>query len=425
MIVDELHALAGNKRGAHLALTLERLERFVTSRGNARPNRIGLSATLNPIEKLAGFLAGYEVASDNSRTPRPIKIVRADDRVRTMDLQVIAPGPELGPLATHPHWEAMYDEVARLIGEHRTTLVFTLSRRHAERVAINLQKRLGTDAVMAHHGSLARSERLLAEQRLKRGELKAIVATASLELGIDVGAVELVCQLDTPKSISAAIQRIGRSGHSLGATPKGRFFALTTDDLLECGAAVRAIRHGHLDEVEIPMGCVDIAAQQIVAIAAEEEEISEADLLRVLRSAYNFGDLDAAKLASSPRTALRRIARTNNGRGAEDFLRSRQRARPSAPLRAPVGNHLGRHDSRSRQLRRRDRIRRPQGRRRRGGLRAGVVARRRVFTGLDAVADSAHLARTPDGRAGARDGADAAVLADRGGRPLACAVGRR
>jgi ATP-dependent helicase Lhr and Lhr-like helicase len=296
VIVDELHALAGNKRGAHLALTLERLERFVTSRGNARPNRIGLSATLNPIEKLAGFLAGYDVTPDNTRTPRPIKLVRADDRVRAMDLQVIAPGPELGPLATHPHWEAMYDEVARLIGEHRTTLVFTLSRRHAERVALNLQKRLGTDAVMAHHGSLARSERLLAEQRLKRGELKAIVATASLELGIDVGAVELVCQLDTPKSISAAIQRIGRSGHSLGATPKGRFFALTTDDLLECGAAVRAIRRGHLDEVEIPMGCADIAAQQIVAIAAEEDEISEAELLRVLRSAYNFGDLDAPRL---------------------------------------------------------------------------------------------------------------------------------
>ncbi len=242
VIVDELHALAGNKRGAHLALTLERLERMVTSRGQARPNRIGLSATLNPIEKLAGFLAGYDVARDDTRSPRPVKIVRADDRVRTMDLQVLTPGPELGPLATHPHWDAMYDEVARLISEHRTTLVFALSRRTAERVAINLQKRLGTDAVMAHHGSLARAERLLAEQRLKRGELKAIVATASLELGIDVGAVELVCQLDTPKSISAAIQRIGRSGHSLGATPKGRFFAMTTDDLLECGAAVRAIR---------------------------------------------------------------------------------------------------------------------------------------------------------------------------------------
>src|SRR5713226_1381059 len=296
VIVDELHALAGNKRGAHVALTLERLERFVMGRGQPRPNRIGLSATQNPIEKLAEFLAGYDVDRDAAPHPRPVKIVRADDRVRTMDLEVLAPGPDLGPLATHQHWDAMYDEVARLIGEHRTTLVFALSRRTAERVALNLQKRLGTGAVMAHHGSLARAERLLAEQRLKRGELKAIVATASLELGIDVGAVDLVCQLDSPKSISAAIQRIGRSGHSLGATPKGRFFALTTDDLLECGAAVRAIRHGHLDEVEIPMGCVDIAAQQIVAIAAEEEEISEPDLLRVLRRAYNFVDLDTPKL---------------------------------------------------------------------------------------------------------------------------------
>ncbi len=337
VIVDELHALAGNKRGAHLALTLERLERFVTSRGNARPNRIGLSATLNPIEKLAGFLAGYDVSHDHTRSPRPIKIVRADDRVRAMDLQVIAPGPELGPLATHPHWEAMYDEVARLIGEHRTTLVFTLSRRHAERVALNLQKRLGVDAVMAHHGSLARAERLLAEQRLKRGELKAIVATASLELGIDVGAVELVCQLDSPKSISAAIQRIGRSGHSLGATPKGRFFALTTDDLLECGAAVRAIRRGHLDEVEIPMGCADIAAQQIVAIAAEEEEISEAELLRVLRGAYNFGDLDAARLRHLLEQLAAELPERIMGAAPKIFfdpVNSRVRPRRSARLSA-------------------------------------------------------------------------------------------
>src|SRR6266851_1965915 len=297
VIVDELHALAGNKRGAHLALTLERLERYVTRSGGARPNRIGLSATLNPIEKLAEFLAGFEVADDATRTPRPVRIVRTDDRARKMDLQVVAAGPDLGPLATHPHWDAMYDEVARLIGEHRTTLVFTLSRRTAERVAVNLQKRLGTGAVMAHHGSLARAERLDAEQKLKRGELKAIVATASLELGIDVGAVELVCQLDSPRSISAAIQRVGRSGHSLDATPKGRFFAMTLDDLLECCAALRAIRSGHLDEVEIPTGCLDVAAQQIVAIAAEDEEVTEAELLRVLRSAYNFAGLDAAGLS--------------------------------------------------------------------------------------------------------------------------------
>ncbi|HYA36583.1 MAG TPA: crosslink repair DNA glycosylase YcaQ family protein, partial [Candidatus Binataceae bacterium] len=182
---------------------------------------------------------------------------------------------------------------ARLVGEQRTTLIFTLSRRWAERVAINLQKRVGADAVMAHHGSLARQERLEAEQRLKRGELKAIVATASLELGIDVGAVDLVCQIDSPRSISAAIQRIGRSGHSLGGTPKGRFFALTLDDLIESAACVRAIRGGHLDEVEIPTGCLDIVAQQVAAIAADEEEISINELLAVIHGAYNFSAVSA------------------------------------------------------------------------------------------------------------------------------------
>jgi ATP-dependent Lhr-like helicase len=342
VIVDELHALAGNKRGAHLAVTLERLERMVRATGAPRPVRIGLSATLNPIEDLAAFLCGGEivrasVASGGDPHPtlslegrgekivgrevsitgegsqqrtaeaavgvecgerrrRQFRIVRADDRPRPMDLKVIASGPELGPLATHPHWEAVYDRIAELVREHRTTLVFTLSRRLAERVALNLQKRLGVDAVMAHHGSLARKERFEAEQRLKRGELKALVATASLELGIDVGAVDLVCQVDSPKSIATAIQRIGRSGHALDATPKGRLFALTLDDLIECAAVVRAIRRGRLDAVEIPRGCLDVAAQQIVAIAAEEGEISESELLDLLRSAHNFASLTADDL---------------------------------------------------------------------------------------------------------------------------------
>lgn len=329
VIVDELHALAGNKRGAHLAVTLERLERFVRASGGDRPTRIGLSATLNPIEKLAEFLAGFDTAADGARTPRPVKIVRADDRARTMDLQVIAPGPELGPLATHQHWDATYDQIAELILAHRTTLIFTLSRRWAERVAVNLQKRVGADAVMAHHGSLARKERMLAEQRLKRGELRAIVATASLELGIDVGAVELVCQIDSPKSISAAIQRIGRSGHSLGATPKGRFFAMTTDDLLECAAAVRAIRNGHLDEVVIPDGCLDIAAQQIIAIAAEEDEISEAELLRILRGAYNLGGLDAKGLARLVEQMATELPERISGAAPKIFFdRTNHRIRP-------------------------------------------------------------------------------------------------
>ncbi len=291
VIVDELHALAGNKRGAHLAVTLERLEKLVRETLGLRPTRIGLSATLNPIERLGQFLCGTQADEGGAPRWRPFRCVRTDTGLRAADLQVIAPGPQLGPIATHQHWEAMYEEIAKLVQAHRTTLVFTLSRRWAERIALNLQKRLGTDAVMAHHGSLARAERLKAEQRLKRGELKAIVATSSLELGIDVGAVELVCQVDSPKSISAAVQRIGRSGHMLGGKPKGRFFALTVDDLLECAAAVRAMGRGRLDEVEIPRGCLDVAAQQIVAIAAEQGEVAVSELLRLLRGAYNFAEL--------------------------------------------------------------------------------------------------------------------------------------
>jgi ATP-dependent Lhr-like helicase len=296
VIVDELHALAGNKRGVHLMLTLERLEHLIVQTGAPRPARIGLSATLHPIERLAEVLFGGQIDAAGIRRQRPFKIVRADERPRLLDLRVIAPGPQLGPIATHEHWEAMYDKLADLIREHRTTLVFTLSRRWAERIALNLQKKLGADAVAAHHGSLARKERLDAEQRLKRGELKAIVATASLELGIDVGVVDLVCQIDSPKSISAAVQRVGRSGHSLGATPKGFFFVLTLDDLLECAAAVRAIRSGQLDEVEPPSGCLDVAAQQIIAVAAEEAEISERELLDLLRRTWSFASFTLADL---------------------------------------------------------------------------------------------------------------------------------
>lgn len=337
VIVDELHAIAGNKRGAHLMVTLERLERLVHLSGAPRPARIGLSATLNPIEALASFLAGAEIDANGARAPRPVRVVRADDQTRSLDLQVIAPGPELTSLATHQHWEATYDALASLIREHRTTLVFTLSRRWAERIALALQKRLGKDAVMAHHGSLARAERLAAEQRLKRGELKAIVATASLELGIDVGAVDLVCQVDSPKSISAAIQRIGRSGHSLGGTPKGRFFALTLDDLIEAGAAVRAIRLGHLDEVEFPSGCADVAAQQIVAIAAEEGEISSAELLHVLRSTYSFANFDKpALLALLDQMAAQLPERIQgaNPKIFHDRIAGRVRARRGARLAA-------------------------------------------------------------------------------------------
>ena len=296
VIIDEFHALAGNKRGVHLMLSLERLERMILQAGGPRPARIGLSATLHPIERLAQFLFGAETDAAGERRQRPFTIVRADAHSRVLELKVIAPGPELGPIATHQHWEAMYDQLATLISAHRTTLVFTLSRRSAERIALNLQKKLGLDAVVAHHGSLARKERLDAEQRLKRGELRAIVATASLELGIDVGAVDLVCQVESPKSISAAIQRVGRSGHSLGTTPEGYFFALTLDDLLECAATVRAIRSGVLDEVETPAGCLDVLAQQIIATAAEESELGEGELLALVRRTQTFASLTLEEL---------------------------------------------------------------------------------------------------------------------------------
>jgi ATP-dependent helicase Lhr and Lhr-like helicase len=337
VIVDELHAIAGNKRGAHLMLTLERLERLVRRGDSCRPTRIGLSATLNPIERLGAFLAGAEVDNNGELHPRPVRLVRADSNPRQLDLQVIAPGPELGSLATHQHWEAMYDALAALIREHRTTLVFTLSRRWAERIALALQKRVGTDAVMAHHGSLARIERLQAEQRLKRGDLKAIVATSSLELGIDVGAVDLVCQVDSPKSIAAALQRIGRSGHQLGGTPKGRFFVLTIDDLLECAATVRALTRGHLDEIEIPAGCLDVAAQQIIALATDEEDVSEIELLNTLRSVPNFVGLHLAALQQLLRELAAQLPERIQGANPKIFydqLNGRVRARRGARLAA-------------------------------------------------------------------------------------------
>ncbi|MBV8361305.1 MAG: hypothetical protein JO189_25715, partial [Deltaproteobacteria bacterium] len=214
---------------------------------------------------------------------------------------------------------------------------FTLSRRWAERIALALQKRVGMDAVMAHHGSLARVERLQAEQRLKRGDLKAIVATSSLELGIDVGALDLVCQVDSPKSIAAAVQRIGRSGHYLGGTPKGRFFALTTDDLLECAAAVRAVRHGHLDEVEIPTGCMDVAAQQIIAIATDEDDISETQLLNLLRSVQNFASLNLTglrRLLSEMAAQLPERIQGANPKIFYDRINGRVRARRGARIAA-------------------------------------------------------------------------------------------
>ncbi|MEZ5354930.1 MAG: DEAD/DEAH box helicase, partial [Bryobacteraceae bacterium] len=241
LIVDEIHAVAGSKRGSHLALSIERLEQLA----GRRLQRIGLSATVSPIEEVARFLSpDADVVNTGHR--------------RVMDLAIEIPDDELGPVASNELWAEIYDRVARMIGEHRTTLVFVNTRRLAERVAHALQQRCGEEAILAHHGSLSLAARQNAERRLKQGELRAVVATASLELGIDIGTVDLVCQLGTPRSIHVALQRVGRSGHAVGATPKGRFFPTTRDELIECGALVAGIRRGSLEKLEIPANALDI-----------------------------------------------------------------------------------------------------------------------------------------------------------------------
>jgi ATP-dependent Lhr-like helicase len=280
VIVDEIHAVADDKRGAHLALSLERLDHLT----GKRLARVGLSATQKPIELVAHFLAGAE-------QPDPI-IVQIGHR-RELDLAIEVPGSELGPVASNEMWDEIYDRIAALATQHRSTLVFVNTRRLAERMAHHLAERLGKDAVAAHHGSLSRKLRLVAERKLKAGEIRALVATASLELGIDIGSVDLVCQIGSPRAISVALQRIGRAGHWRGAVPKGRLFATTRDDLLECAALVRAIRQGDLDCIVVPEVPLDILAQQIVAMCAAEDW-KEDELFQSMRRAFPYRNLSRA-----------------------------------------------------------------------------------------------------------------------------------
>src|SRR6266446_2633778 len=280
-IIDEIHALVDDKRGAHLALSAARLDDLVMKAGRRAPQRIGLSATVRPIEEVAKFV-----------TPdKQIEIIDRGHR-RRLDLAVEVPKDELGPVASNEMWAEIYDRISELILAHRTTLVFVNTRRLAERVAHHLAERLGESAVLAHHGSLSRRLRLEAEQKLKEGQLRAVVATASLELGIDIGTVDLVCQIGSPRSIAVALQRIGRSGHRVDplSIPKGRLFATTRDELIECAALVRAIRTGSLDALEIPPWPLDVLAQQIVSAAACEPW-NEDDLFELVCRAYPYRDL--------------------------------------------------------------------------------------------------------------------------------------
>ncbi|MBI4459748.1 MAG: DEAD/DEAH box helicase [Acidobacteria bacterium] len=329
VIVDEIHAVARDKRGSHLALSLERLDGLALE----KPVRIGLSATQTPIEEVARFLVGTRgIGKDGD--PR-CKIINTGHS-RPMDLAIETPPSPLSAVCSNETWEEIYDRLAALIQAERTTLVFVNTRRLAERLAMHLSQRLGEDKVTSHHGSLSRHKRLRAEQQLKAGQLKALVATASLELGIDIGTVDLVCQIGSPHSIATLLQRVGRSGHTLGATPRGKLFAQSRDELIECAALLRAVRRGCLDRLIIPEKPLDVLAQQIVAAATAEDWDEEA-LYRLCRGAYPYWNLSRAEFDEMVRMLAEGFSTRRGRSGAHlhyDGVGLRIRARRGARLAA-------------------------------------------------------------------------------------------
>ncbi|MGB7602776.1 MAG: DEAD/DEAH box helicase [Candidatus Sulfotelmatobacter sp.] len=323
VIVDEIHAVADDKRGAHLTLSLERLEALT----HKRPVRIGLSATQKPIEEVAHFLTGSD---------RPDPVIVNIGHKRQLDIAVEVPSMPLGPVASNEMWDEVYNRLVALVEQHRSTLVFVNTRRMAERVAHHLGERIGEDNVAAHHGSLSRKLRLAAEKKLKEGQVRVLVATASLELGIDVGTVDLVVQINSPRAIAVTLQRVGRSGHWRGAVPKGRLFATTRDDLLECAALVRAIRLGDLDRLMIPESPLDVLAQQIVA-ACSAEEWDEDAMFALVRRAYPYRNLTRVTFESILEMLAEGIAARRGRYGAyihRDRVNRKLRARRGARLAA-------------------------------------------------------------------------------------------
>jgi ATP-dependent Lhr-like helicase len=323
VIVDEIHAVADDKRGAHLALSLERLDALI----GTCPVRIGLSATQKPIEAVAHFLTGND---------RPDPVIVNVGHARKLDLGVEVPPSPLGPVASNEMWDEIYTRVVELVEHHRSTLIFVNTRRMVERMAHQLGERIGEDNVAAHHGSLSRKLRLAAEKKLKEGQIKVLVATASLELGIDIGTVDLVIQINSPRSIATALQRVGRSGHWRGAVPKGRFFVTTRDDLLECAALVRAVRQGDLDRLIIPDSPLDVLAQQIVA-ACSAEEWREDEMYRLVRRAYSYRNLSLETFESVLEMLSEGIAARRGRYGAylhRDRVNGKLRARRGARLAA-------------------------------------------------------------------------------------------
>ena len=321
VIVDEIHALAGNKRGAHLALSLERLSLLT----QVPPNRVGISATQKPLEEIANFLTGG----------RPCKIIdKGFHRNRDLGLELVA--SPLESIMSGEIWTEVYERLVTLIQEHATTLIFVNTRRMAERVSAALAERIGNDQVTSHHGSLSREHRQSAENSLKTGKLRAIVATASLELGIDIGDIDLVCQIGSPRSISIFLQRVGRSGHALKKTPKGRLFPLSRDDLFESIALLRAIERHDLDTIRIPRHPLDVLAQQLVAEVGNGEYGLEELYGRFIR-AWPYRELSLEKFRETVRTLVMGYHTSRGRRGAyihhdviSDTLRPRKGAKLSA-----------------------------------------------------------------------------------------------
>ena len=335
LIVDEIHAVVGDKRGSHLALSIERLEQLVRqhSNGSSGLTRIGLSATQRPIEEVARFLVGtHNLNADN----QPNCTIVDSGHARKLDIAIELPESPLQAVMSGEVWEEVYDRLAQLIRQHKTTLVFVNTRRLAERVSRHLGERIGDENIAAHHGSLAREQRLVAEQRLKSGELSALVATASLELGIDIGDVNLVCQLGSTRSIASFLQRVGRSNHTVEGFPKGRIFPLSRDELVECAAIVDSVRRGELDHLEIPERPLDILAQQIVAAVAAEEW-TEDDLFATVRRAYPYRNLEREQFDSIVRMLADGFT-TKRGRRStylhHDAVNQRLRGRRGARLAA-------------------------------------------------------------------------------------------
>ena len=329
LILDELHAVAGDKRGAHLSLSVERLCELADS----PVTRIGLSATQNPIDEMARLMVGTGAIAPDGKADC---LIVDTGRSREIDIGLVLPEDELGPIATHEQWGQCLDLIARLVRKHQTTLLFVNTRRLVERVSHQLAERLGEECVAAHHGSLSQKTRHEAERRLKRGEVRLCVATSSLELGIDIGAVDLVCQIGSPRSIGLLMQRVGRSGHHVGGTPKGRLFPLTRDELLESLALVRGVRRGNLDRLRLPVWPLDVLAQQIVAECASREW-DEGALYDMLRRAYPYRELPRDRYEQVIDTIANGVSPRIGRRSAylhRDSVNGRLRGRRGARLAA-------------------------------------------------------------------------------------------